>query len=109
MDGGTSHAKGVMKDSANVADLVSQGKCLYYDYPRAALRGLRGLLSLKRRLKKQEHGYRVRIRNHLIAQYYPEMDRDYDRLGAEGLSIVRGGLPASQITPLDVYPFIARA
>ena len=77
------------KDSANVADLISQGKCLYYEHPSAELRGLRGLLSLKRRLKKQEHGYRVRIRNHLIAQYFPEMDRDYERLGAEGLSVVR--------------------
>ena len=86
------------KDSANVADLISQGKCLYYEYPSAELRGLRGLLSLKRRLKKQEHSSRVRIRNQLIAQYFPEMDRDYERLGAEGLSIVRWCLPASQIT-----------
>jgi transposase len=96
------------KDSANVADLISQGKCLYYEHPSAELRGLRGLLSLKRRLKKQEHGYRVRIRNQLIAQYYPEMDRDYERLGVEGLSIVRWCLPASQITQLDVEPFIQR-
>jgi transposase len=96
------------KDSANVADLILQGKCLYYEHPSAELRGLRGLLSLKRRLKKQEHGYRVRIRNHLIAQYFPEMDRDYERLGAEGLSIVRWCLPASQITQLDVDPFIER-
>ena len=42
------------KDSANVADLVSQGKCLFYEYPMMWLRDLRGLLSLKRRLKKQE-------------------------------------------------------
>jgi len=97
-----------VKDSANVADLISQGKCLYYEYPTAQLRGLRGLLSLKRRLKKQEHGYRVRIRNHLIAQYYPEMDRDYERLGAEGLSIVRWCFPPSQIALLDVEPFIER-
>ena len=96
------------KDSANVADLISQGKCLYYEHPSAELRGLRGLLSLKRRLKKQEHGYRVRIRNHLIAQYFPEMDRDYGRLGAEGLSIVRWCLPASEIVQLDVDPFIER-
>jgi transposase len=96
------------KDSANVADLISQGKCLYYEHPLAALRGLRGLLSLKRRLKKQEHGYRVRIRNHLIAQYYPEMDRDYERLGAEGLSIVRWCLAASEMAQLDVDPFIER-
>jgi transposase len=97
-----------VKDSANVADLISQGKCLYYEHPSAELRGLRGLLSLKRRLKKQEHGYKVRIRNHLIAQYFPEMDRDYEQLGAEGLSIVRWCFPASQIVQLDVDPFIER-
>ncbi|HSB05066.1 MAG TPA: IS110 family transposase [Thermodesulfobacteriota bacterium] len=97
-----------VKDSANVADLISQGKCLYYDYPAAQLRGLRGLLSLKRRLKKQVHAYQVRIRNHLIAQYYPEMDREYDRLGAEGPSILRWCFPASQITELDMEPFIQR-
>ena len=54
------------KDSANVADLISQGKCLYYEYPPVALRDLRNLLSLKRRLKKQEHGYKTRIRNQLF-------------------------------------------
>jgi transposase len=97
-----------VKDSANVADLISQGKCLYYEYPSAELRGLRGLLSLKRRLKKQEHGYKVRIRNHLIAQYFPEMDRNYERVGAAGLSIVRWCFPASQIAELDVDPFIQR-
>jgi len=96
------------KDSANVADLISQGKCLYYEHPSAELRGLRGLLSLKRRLKKQEHGYRVRIRNQLIAQYFPEMDKDYERLGAEGVAIVRWCLPASQIAQLDIDPFIGR-
>jgi transposase len=97
-----------VKDSANVADLISQGKCLYYDHPGARLRGLRNLLLLKRRLKKQEHGYRVRIRNNLIAQYFPEMDRDYDRLGAEGLSVMRWCFPPSQMTVLDVEPFIER-
>jgi len=76
------------------------------EHPSAELRGLRGLLSLKRRLKKQEHGYRVRIRNQLIAQYFPEMDSNYERLGVEGLSIVRWCLPASQIARLDVDPFI---
>jgi transposase len=97
-----------VKDSANVADLISQGKCLHYEHPSAELRGLRGLLSLKRRLKKQEQGYRVRIRNHLIAQYFPEMDSHYGRSEREGLAIVRWCFPASQITELDVEPFIQR-
>jgi transposase len=32
------------KDSANVADLISQGKCLYYEYPSQEHRDLRSLL-----------------------------------------------------------------
>jgi len=96
------------KDSANVADLISQGKYLYYEYPTAALRGLRGLLSLKKRLKRHEQSYRVRIRNHLIAQYFPELDSDYGRSEAQGLAIVRWCFPVSQITEIDVDPFIER-
>jgi len=65
------------KDSANIADLIAQGKCLYYEYPEESLRDLRSLLSLKRRLKKQERGIQVRIRNQLLAQYFPEIDRHF--------------------------------
>jgi hypothetical protein len=63
------------KDAANVADLIAQGKCLFYEYPDSPVQDLRVLLSVKMRLKKQEHGLRVRIRNHLVAQYFPELDR----------------------------------
>ena len=97
-----------VKDSANVADLISQGKCLYYDFPAASLRGLRNLLSFKRRLKKQEQSYQGRIRNHLIAQYYPEMDREYARLRTEGVGIMRWCFPPSEMTMLEVDPFIER-
>jgi len=67
------------KDSANVSDLISQGKCLFYESPPMKLRELRSLLSLKRRLKKLEHGTKVRIRNHLLAQYFPELDIYYEQ------------------------------
>jgi len=72
------------KDAANVADLISQGKCLFYEHPDAKLRDLRTLLALKRRLKKQEQSWRVRIRNGLVAQYFPELDRSFRRLIAPG-------------------------
>jgi len=62
------------KDAANVADLISQGKCLFYDFPSLEVRDLRGMLSFKRKLKKQEHSLRMRIRNHLVAQYLPELE-----------------------------------
>ena len=63
------------KDSANVADLVAQGKCQYYDLPEQRLRDLRSLLLLRKRFEQQEHSGRVRIRNNLVAQYFPELGR----------------------------------
>jgi len=92
------------KDAANIADLVSQGKCLFYEYPGTALRDLRGLLSLKRRLKKQEHGYRTRIRNHLLAQYFPEMDRFWGTVGSE--AVVRWCVAADQIAGMELEAFM---
>ena len=91
------------KDAANVADLISQGKCLFYEYPVMGIRDLRELLSLKRKLRKQEHGYRVRIRNQLIAQYFPELDR-YSGY-AETEAIVRWCLDPSRIAGFENEQF----
>ena len=77
------------KCSANVADLISQGKCQYYDYPPVEMRDLRELLSLKRMLRKQEHRMRVRIRNNLIAQYFPEFDIQFAKGCSESLAVVK--------------------
>ena len=94
------------KDSANVSDLISQGKCQYYDYPSMPLRDLRNLLSLKRRLKKQEHGTRVRIRNHLLAQYFPEFDRYFGKGCSESLPIVKRCLNPSMIAGMEYDEFV---
>ena len=93
------------KDSANVADLISQGKCLYYEYGSQELRDLRGLLSLKRRLKKLEHSLRIRIRNHLVAQYFPEMDKFYGHREPENLAVVKWCLDPTVIARLKYEEF----
>ena len=62
------------KDSANVADLISQGKCLFYEFPVESLQDLRNLLSLKRRLKRQEHGYRGVCDKFMRAIFTPPHD-----------------------------------
>jgi len=72
------------KDASNVADLISQGKCLYYEHPDPRIRDLRLLLSWKKRGKRQEQGLRVCIRNGLLAQYCPELDRTFRRLIPSG-------------------------
>ena len=92
------------KDAANVADLVSQGKCQFYEYPEPGLRDLRTLLSLKRKLKKQEHSYRVRIRNQLLAQYFPELDRYSGRPEVE--AIIRWCLDPSEVAGLEFDQFV---
>ena len=94
------------KDAANVADLVSQGKCLFYEYPIMPLRELRNLLSFKRRLKKQEHGTKVRIRNHLLAQFFPELDPHFSRMSSCSLSVVKWCLEPSVIAGLEYDEFL---
>ena len=96
------------KDCANIADLMCQGKCLYYEYPSAELRDLRNLLSLNRKLKKLEQGLRLRIRNHLVAQYFPELDQ-YCHWGAnEGLALVRWCLDPAVMAALSNEELIKR-
>ena len=95
------------KDPANVADLVSRGKCLYYDYPSANINQLRQLLSLRRRLKKEEHSLRMRVRNNLLAQYFPELDRFYSACETESLAIVRWFLDPETISCMEFDEFFS--
>ena len=96
--------KNDMKDAANLADLITQGKCLFYEYASPPLRELRSLLSLQRRLKKQEQGYRVRTRNHLIAQYFPELDPYFGY--SEGPAIVKWCLDPKELVSLPFEEFV---
>ena len=93
------------KDCANVADLISQGKFLYYDFPAAPIRNLRHLLSLKRKLKIYEHSIRMRIRNHLVSQFFPELDKYYGRCEQENLAIVKWCLDPRRIAEMDFRSF----
>ncbi len=93
------------KCAANIADLVSRGRCLYYDCPSDQIAELRVLLSLRRRLKKEEHSLRMRIRNHVLAQYFPELDRFYSTCESETLSIVKWCLDPDRIVGMDFDQF----
>jgi transposase len=96
------------RDAANVADLMSQGKCLFYEFGVGPLQDLRNLLSLKRRWKRIEHGHRVRIRNHLVAKYFPELDRYYEQSESTALGIVHWCLDPSEIAGLEYGEFAQR-
>ncbi len=93
------------KCAANVTDLISQGKCLFYESPPEAIVELRSLLSLRRRLKKEEHSLRMRIRNSLLAKHFPEMDRYFGQCLSENLSIVYWCLDPKKIAEMDFGRF----
>jgi transposase len=94
------------KDSANVADLISQGKCLFYENPETEMLTLRSLLTVRRQLKKEEHRLRMRIRNGLLAKYFPEMDRYWGSCITENLAIVRWYLDPRQIAATEFEVFV---
>ena len=93
------------KDAANIADLVSQGKCQYYDLPDSNLRDVRSLLLLRKRLLKQQHGARVRIRNNLVAQYFPELESYWNQAERENMALVRWCLAPNSIKHLSFEEF----
>ena len=96
------------KDSANIADLVAQGKCQFYENPAPEIIQLRDLLSLRKRLKREEHSLRMRIRNSLVCKYFPEMDRYWSSCLKENLSIVRYFLDPNKIASMTFRDFVIR-
>ena len=94
------------KDSANVADLVSRGKCQFYEHPDDNLMAIRNFLTVRKQLKKEEHRLRMRIRNGLIAKYFPELDRYWGSCLEENLAIVRWYLDPKKIAATDLALFV---
>jgi len=98
------------KDAANIADLVGQGRCQFYDLPTGHLRELRSLLAYRAKLKKQEHALRMRIRNTLLAQYFPELDRHMPQGGQDDLilNLIAQGFDPNTVAEIPVEEFLRR-
>jgi transposase len=97
------------KDAANVADLVGQGRCLYYDVPEESLLELRSLIAFRIRLKKGEHALRMRLRNNVFAQYFPELDKLYIKAGQPDdlvLAIAEHCLDPREIAGMEFDTFL---
>jgi transposase len=94
------------KDAANIADLISRGRCLYYDSPSQQIMDLKELLSLRKLLKREEHRLKMRIRNNILTKYFPELDRFYSACESEALAIVRKCLDPRIIGSMEFDQFI---
>lgn len=96
------------KDAANVADLVGQGRCLFYEMPEENLQKLRSLLTFRLKLRKQEQAVQTRLRNNIFAQYFPELDGACIRSGGNDLvlSIVEHSLDPREIAKMKFADFL---
>jgi transposase len=101
--------KNDVNDPANVADLVGQARCLFADHPTAELRELRSFVRARARLKKQEHAVRLRIRNHLIAQYFPELEAAYAKGGGANDAAEPGWNPRHEARVRQVWQAAAQS
>ena len=99
--------KNDVADGANVADLVAQARCLFPDAPGAELRELRNLVGARVRYKKTEHALRMRIRNHVVAQFFPELDHAYGQGGLDTivLAVIRNGIDPREIAQMEFETF----
>jgi len=91
-----------------VADLVGAGKCQFYDNPPQAIHDLRELLSLRRRYRKLESGIRTRIRNNLLALYFPELDCRFTSFQQDCLTIIKTCLSPAAIAAMPFEEFKRR-
>jgi transposase len=97
------------KDAANVADLVGQSRCLFYEMPQEKLRELRSLIGFRINLKKEEHALKMRLRNNVFAQFFPELDQLYIKAGQPDdliLSIAEHCLDPREIAAMEFDAFL---
>jgi len=94
-------------DVANIADLVSRGRCQFYDLADGDVLELRSLIAYRTKLKKLEHALRMRLRNHLVAQYFPELDKLIPQGGQDALilDLIAQGLAPVQIAAMPFEEF----
>jgi hypothetical protein len=72
------------------------------------IRQLRELLSLKHKFKKEEHGLKTRIRNNLLAQFFPEMDQFINICQQDTLAVIGTCCAPEQISELDYESFFGK-
>jgi len=90
-----------------VADLVAQGSATI-TICRISAEGPAQPVAVAQAPEEAGAQLRVRIRNNLVAQYFPELDLFWNNAEAENLAIVRGYLDPARIRQLTCEQFIAR-
>lgn len=69
------------KDAFTIADLVSQGKFLFYHFQEERYSNASRMLRVYMRLVKEQSRLKVRLRNNVLSVIFPELDRIFKDIG----------------------------
>ncbi|MBI4846529.1 MAG: IS110 family transposase [Candidatus Omnitrophica bacterium] len=97
-------------DAYNVADLLSQGKILFYDLEhQKQFKQLKPLIILRKKLQKRLCSIKAKIRNNVFAQCFPEIDSLYNQIDTpEVIEILKNFPAAEQIRNTSFQEFYAK-
>jgi len=86
-------------DAYNIADLLGQGKIMFYDLEhQKQFNQLKPLLILRKKLQKRLCSIKAKIRNNVFAQCFPEIDFLYNQIdNPEVIEILKNFPSAEQI------------
>jgi len=73
--------KNDQKDAFTIADLVSQGKFLFYHFVEGRYSNASRMLKVYMRLIKEQSRLKVRLRNNVLSAVFPELDRIFKDIG----------------------------
>ena len=97
-------------DAYNVADLLNQGKIMFYDLEhQKQFKQLKPLILLRKKLHKRLCSIKAKIRNNLFAQCFPEIDSLYNSIDhPEIIEILKSFPAADQIRNTSFKEFYAQ-
>jgi len=97
-------------DAYNIADLLNQGKIMFYDLEhQKQFKQLKPLIILRKKLQKRLCSIKAKIRNNVFAQCFPEIDSLYEQIdNPEVVEILKNFPTAEQIRNISFKEFYAK-
>ncbi|RLC75449.1 MAG: hypothetical protein DRI61_14890, partial [Chloroflexi bacterium] len=95
------------KDAFTIADLVSQGKFLFYHFAEEKYSNASRMLRVHARLIKEQSRLKVRLRNNVLSVVFLELDRIFKDIGNPALLSILEKYPSpSYIQEVSEEEFI---
>ena len=84
------------EDAYNIADMMKQGKILYYDATIDNSKRIKDLAKLRKKLSKKLASLKVMVRNNIFAKFFPEIDSVYKEIDCPEIICLLKNFPTAE-------------